>query len=793
MNKPVAFLARELSGGSAQEMLAGIETAAIRNKQNLVIFCGGYLGKDPASVIYRLVDERYLGAVAWTSADLDPASAAYFKGLGKLPLASLTLPIPPHPTVIANSYTAMCKLIGHLIADHGLNKIAFIRGPENHPAAKQRWQAYQDTLRQHGLPFNEQLVSPIGNWDRTRGPEMMKVFLDERRLKPGQDIQAVVCVNDNIALGTIEGLQARGLRVPEDLAVTGCNDVYDTRTMTPPVTSIAVPNDTQAATALELVIAQASGQRVNPTTELDGRLMLRESCGCRSHQVDAAISGMVPMGQKYGLIGLAKSAVRSLGFFSRSSARQQMKEAVAANVKLSPSAEAMLERTADQIITAFYQALGWRQPGALLAALPDVLKAYHAEKIPLRQLQNVLSALRRAVLPTLWRRGRIFKAEEIWAQARIMISEAVGRDRDAAGQKAVARERAISQLGAKLVTTQGADALQKVLQQELPKLGIHSLYLGLYEGDVDWDRKSIPERIKMLFAFNEQGPVRQDGGAFAPADFMPRVLACRNERQSHVLVPLHFNDTQIGLAALGVNPRDGTIYEALKNQLSATLYGTILQQTLRETLGTMEHRVAEVSGNSDRINESVQGGSSAMEGVATSIRDISQHIQEVTAVIRDAVQLTATAGENITVLNNQSSEISQILSLITEIAKQTNLLSLNAAIEAARAGETGRGFAVVAQEVKNLATKTVDSSNNIRTIVGNLQDNTQRVHSSVAGISEIMQKVSNLSADISNAISEQESATGEISEVLQDAAANISQIAEALGELDVMSKKAAQL
>jgi len=242
-----------------------------------------------------------------------------------------------------------------------------------------------------------------------------------------------------------------------------------------------------------------------------------------------------------------------------------------------------------------------------------------------------------------------------------------------------------------------------------------------------------------------------------------------------------------------VNPRDGTIYEALKNQLSATLYGTLLQQTLRETLSAMESRVTEVSASSDHINQSVQGGSSAMEQVAVSIHEISQHIQQVTAVIGNAVSLTGTAGEDITALRNQSSEISQILSLITEIAEQTNLLSLNAAIEAARAGETGRGFAVVAQEVKNLATKTVESSNNIRGIVGKLQENTQRVHASVSDISGIMEKVSSLSNGIADAIHEQESATNEVAMVLQSSASGISQIAGALAELDAMSKKAAQV
>ncbi|MEN3112279.1 methyl-accepting chemotaxis protein [Uliginosibacterium paludis] len=789
--KAVAYLAREIAGGSAQEMLFdGLLNAAEKQGQNLVVFRGGYFGKDPGAQIYGLINERYQGVISWASPEGDSARSAHFDSLRKLPLVTLTQQMPPWPVVVTDSHSGMRALVEHLVVVHGKRRIAFVRGPETHPLAKERHEAYLEVLRAHGIAQDERLVSPFGNWDKARGAAMVQLFIDERRLRPGVDFDALVCVNDNIAIAAIADLQRRGIRVPEDMAVTGCNDVFDARVNTPPVTTVALPGDEQAAKALEVLGAVAGGRTPPAVTQLPGRLVVGQSCGCASHQVAAAASGMVSLRGGLDLGGRVAALFRAFGFFTRGGAVRAMVAAASAQRHGGRAASAaVIEEVAGSLVDAFCRELGWaREGGGFNAALGDAIKRCTEAKLPLEVLQGMISTLRRRLLPSLWRRGRIIRAEDLWAQARVMLSEADGRLREAANLKALARERMISQLGAKLATTHETGALLKLLQQELPKLGVPALHLAVYEGEAGWDRTRIPAQLRVLTA-----SAGREGSLMAVQDFIPALMAHSAQRQTLIVVPLHFNETQIGLAAFALGPHDGTIYESLKVQLSSSLYGALLRQTLRETLSGMERKVGEVSGNSEQIKHSVQGGSAAMEGVAGSIHGISQHVREVTQVINDAVSLAARATHDIGVLNEQSQEITKVTGLITQIAQQTNMLALNAAIEAARAGEAGRGFAVVAEEVKSLAVNTVNSSSSIRSMIGSVQENTGRVNESMAGINEIMQKIATLSSGISGAIAEQEHSTNEISDILLHAAQGTSEIAGALAELDMLSRSAGRL
>ena len=123
---------------------------------------------------------------------------------------------------------------------------------------------------------------------------------------------------------------------------------------------------------------------------------------------------------------------------------------------------------------------------------------------------------------------------------------------------------------------------------------------------------------------------------------------------------------------------------------------------------------------------------------ADSANEGSRVVSEAVLAVRSIAEATSQVETRINTLGDQSEHIGRIVTAIEEIAGQTNLLALNAAIEAARAGEHGRGFAVVAGEVRRLAERTTQATNEVRQMVGAIQQETDAtVHAMHSGTSQV--------------------------------------------------------
>jgi len=208
----------------------------------------------------------------------------------------------------------------------------------------------------------------------------------------------------------------------------------------------------------------------------------------------------------------------------------------------------------------------------------------------------------------------------------------------------------------------------------------------------------------------------------------------------------------------------------------------ISQKMLHDAQATSEQANL-ASTASEQINMNVQMVAASTEELTASIKEVASNASEAAKVGTNAVQMAENTNEIISTLGQSSTEIGNVIKVITSIAEQTNLLALNATIEAARAGDAGKGFAVVANEVKELAKETAKSTEDISRKVEAIQNDTRNAVEAIKQVGEIIKQINEIQNTIASAVEEQSSTTNEIGRNANDAATGTSEITTNIGKV----------
>ena len=177
------------------------------------------------------------------------------------------------------------------------------------------------------------------------------------------------------------------------------------------------------------------------------------------------------------------------------------------------------------------------------------------------------------------------------------------------------------------------------------------------------------------------------------------------------------------------------------------------------------------------------------EELSASIREIGGRAEESTAVVARAVHAGTETRRAIEALNQQVGQIGMVAHIIGEIAAKTNLLALNATIEAARAGEAGKGFAVVASEVKQLATQTAHSTDEIARHIAEVRTATDASVKAVERIEQTIGEVNAIASSIAAAVEQQNAATVEISRNVAETATATGVMTERIAEVSAEAEQ----
>jgi methyl-accepting chemotaxis protein len=203
-----------------------------------------------------------------------------------------------------------------------------------------------------------------------------------------------------------------------------------------------------------------------------------------------------------------------------------------------------------------------------------------------------------------------------------------------------------------------------------------------------------------------------------------------------------------------------------------------IEHVAHELLVQAEQLRQTSGGALDSVRSSTDLMTSALGNAVTATEEIANSAEMAASLSARSLEWLQTNEEEIDQLVQASTEVGQVIGMVTGVAEQTNLLALNATIEAARAGAAGRGFSVVADEVKSLSSETSGATEKIASMIVDIQQRCDSVRVSSERLAEDIRSMNEGSRSVAGAVTEQRENTVELSELIRGASSRTSVTAD---------------
>ena len=270
----------------------------------------------------------------------------------------------------------------------------------------------------------------------------------------------------------------------------------------------------------------------------------------------------------------------------------------------------------------------------------------------------------------------------------------------------------------------------------------------------------------------------------APLELANVLVSCAKMRES-----LHSTVSQLQTSANDIHSMSTQMAATTEQLAQASEQQAQAASSMAASVEEMSVSITQVSDNSDEVKKAAERSNT----IATEGRSVIQVLVNADTTASASV---GTAAGQIRQLSDLSGQISSIVAVIRDIADQTNLLALNAAIEAARAGEQGRGFAVVADEVRKLAERTTQSTQEIgnmihqvQTVTGGAVESMEKVVAEMGNLRELSEKADHSMDQINVQSGSVMAVVGNISVALQEQSAASEDIARRVETIAQMSEE----
>lgn len=573
-------------------ILQGIDEAAKQHDVNILAFAGGIL-RSPhlygaeRNLVYELAGSANIDGLIILSGALvnlvgQQKLLRYCERYRPLPLSSIGVALSGIPSVLVDNADGMRQSLVHLIEHHRYSRIAFIRGPGVNEEAERRYRVYREVLAEYGVPLNLELIT-LGDFSHASGVQAITTLVDDRRLK----LDAIVAASDMMAVGATEALIARGVRVPQDVAVVGFDDLYAARYASVPLTTVRQPLTELGQRSLQAVLEQIRGNPVQRQTQLRAELMLRQSCGCPPRvNVGAPLTDIeAPSGKLVTLLGERRERIQReidgalakapLGF-DRDWARRIV-DALIVDLK---------NGTTGSFLFTFDAALRF------WTALTEVVDPWH----------QVLSVLRSYDLT--WANADpegARRMEDVLEQGRTLLAFVNERVQAQKRLELDYFSQLVRRAGEAIMGAADVDALRKALHAHTADLELPSCFVALFE------RASGMSQLRLAFAKGDGADAAgiRNGEAYPAEQLLPPGF-WPDRRVTMFVQPLSTENQRLGVMLNEVGPNVGFLYELLRDQVSFALRNIETHRRLADAVSQSEVKDLEQQQREEALGAQLQ-------------------------------------------------------------------------------------------------------------------------------------------------------------------------------------------
>jgi DNA-binding LacI/PurR family transcriptional regulator/signal transduction histidine kinase len=646
--RTVGVLVDWLESEYQSAVVGGVIGAAREHGVNVVSFVGGVLGLPSRhgrqrNAVYDLAASDGIDGLVVMAGTLGNHGglaelAAYLDRFRPIPMVSIAATMPGTTGILIDGEHALRDGIRHLVEHHQYRRIAFLGGPASNLEAQARLRTYGEMLATYSLRPPESFVA-VGDFQYESGVEAIRVLVDERAV----EFDAIVVANDQMSLGVVDALRARGKRVPRDVAIIGFDDIPEARYSAPPLTTIRQPLGAQGRLSVEVLLRHWRGEPVDDVLTLPTELVLRQSCGCHSDVRRAnATSHLPPPLTRPGTSPGVEETLRDRRTRIIEGLRHPV-EGLLAGVEGDWS---------ETILDALITELQGESAGSFTDQVNRLLERSMASSGTGNAWQPALSALRRELIPCLASDPLMrSRAEDLLQEARVLVADAMEHtqaQRRLAGER---RGRILAEAAEEISASLDLASLTDVLNACLPRIGIPSAHIVLYEpsgaaGSEATDRRATRRRLVFSHERGRARAPRSVGRVVAARALVPAGVLPTDRQHALLVEPLFFKDDALGYVVFELGPFDGLIYETLREQISGVLKVALLIEELVATgaeratlLADLQVRAAELEATYQALQDNQRRLLSAekMASLGRITANIAHEMNTPLAAVRTAL------------------------------------------------------------------------------------------------------------------------------------------------------------